>query len=646
LLWTPSIFSGLYLHGEGQAGLLHPFHLFLYGLLPLSIAFNLELLASYVAAFVGMTWFLRRLRLTWAATLFGAMLFAFSGFTLLHHHHLNMVAIVAHLPWLLAASDVLFSDASGRRRTLAWAACVGLLGSELLLGFPQAVWWNLLAFGAYAAFRVVETRRWRPLAACAAAVGVGILVGGIQLVPTADQAAHSQRVGVKQDFVLTISLHPANLIQIVSPYALRDGVYSEADGYWFHEFGIYSGAILPVALAWVWTRRRALPGRRALIVAITGLALVALLLALGRYGGVAWLLAYVPGLQGIRAPARYILFVQFGLAILAAVAFDDLEAIASGRSYAVEHPPLALWIPAALAIASTLALNEGLVIRSRYLATIAHAAPGAAIVLAVTMLVYLAAQRVRWAIAGLVLVTALDLGFWGIRFVRQHRPQTLDQLVGRLPLAPSTPANAYASAYHAGPYGYNVPVLKGYRLTSGYVGLVPATTHHLDGTRALQWAGTRWVITSRGSAKRTDMGVPRARFEDADGNALTDGVELTVDRPGRLVLRARASGPRVLALTERFHDGWSATIDGRRVRTRRVHEDFLGVVVKSGEHLVEFRFMPQSFVYGAASTGIGLVLVAGVLAVGLRPRRRHAPSSARGADAPPPLSPTSHRPFR
>ena len=31
----------------------------------------------------------------------------FPGFNLLHHHHMNMVAVVAHMPWLLAAADVL-----------------------------------------------------------------------------------------------------------------------------------------------------------------------------------------------------------------------------------------------------------------------------------------------------------------------------------------------------------------------------------------------------------------------------------------------------------------------------------------------------------------------------------------------------------
>jgi hypothetical protein len=110
VLWTPSIFSGLYLHGEGQAGLFHPWHQLLYRALPLGAAFNLELVASYPASFAGMVWFLRRLRFSRPAALFGAMLFAFSGFALLHHHHVNMVAIVAHLPWLLAAADVAIVD--------------------------------------------------------------------------------------------------------------------------------------------------------------------------------------------------------------------------------------------------------------------------------------------------------------------------------------------------------------------------------------------------------------------------------------------------------------------------------------------------------------------------------------------------------
>src|SRR5262245_32616615 len=89
VLWTPSIFAGFYLHGEGQIGAFHPFHQLLYRFVALRPAFDIELIANYLAAFGGTFWFFRRLELSRAAALFGAMLFAFSGFNLLHHQTLN-----------------------------------------------------------------------------------------------------------------------------------------------------------------------------------------------------------------------------------------------------------------------------------------------------------------------------------------------------------------------------------------------------------------------------------------------------------------------------------------------------------------------------------------------------------------------------
>ena len=70
----------------------------------------------------------------------------------------------------------------------------------------------------------------------------------------------------------------------------------------------------------------------------------------------------------------------------------------------------------------------------------------------------------------------------------------------------------------------------------------------------------------------------------------------------------------ILALTERFHGGWSAT-DGAALPTLRVEGDFLGCVVERGVHRVTLRFMPRSFVYGALASALGAVLLAGVLIV-------------------------------
>src|SRR5262245_7876925 len=306
VLWTPSIFAGYYIHGEGQTGAFHPFHQLIYRVLPLGPAFNIELIANYLAAFCGTVWFLRRLQFDLAPALFGSMLFAFSGFNLLHHQHVNMVAVVAHMPWLLAAADVLIVDERRRVRTLAVAAVALILASEFLIGFPQTVWWNVLTLAAFALFRASETGRWRRLLPCAAAVLIGTLLGGIQLLPTADVAAHSERMDLSSDFALTYSLHPINLLQLWSPYVFAAGAWSKVDPRWFHEFGIYSGAILPVGLMWVWIRRHELPARRRLIAAVTGFAVVTLLLALGRYGVLAGLLSYLPVFRSLRAPTRYI----------------------------------------------------------------------------------------------------------------------------------------------------------------------------------------------------------------------------------------------------------------------------------------------------------------------------------------------------
>ena len=619
VLWTPSIFAGLYLHGEGQIGLFHPFHQLLYRFLPLGIAFNLEVVASYPVAFAGTFWFLRRLRLSQAAALFGAMLFAFSGFNLLHHHHINMVAVIAHMPWLLAAADVLIVDERRRARTLAFAAMAVILGSECLLGFPQGVWWNLMMLGAFGVYRAGEIRQWRRLLPCAAAVALGVLLGGIQLLPLADAVAHSERMGLPREFALTFSMHPLNLFQVWSPYFFARGAYSARDPMWFHEFGIYSGAILPVALIWVWIRRRDLPDRRGLIAAATVFAAVVLILALGRYGGLAWLLTHLPVFGSLRAPVRYIVLVQFALAVLAAVAIEDLIAIARRRRAAPAGPMAVLWIPAALGVATTLALNTGLLPYGRLtFATAPAAARGVAIVAAVTLLVYLAGRRVPWAPAVLVVVTAADLGAWGIRLIYREPARTIQELTAAVPPPPDDPAEMYASAPRDGPYGWNVLVLRGYRITSGYVALVPATRHPLDSDIARRLSGTRWIFTPDGVRRPAEGWMERARLLDEQGQVSTGSVRLAVDRPGRLVAYVDAPGRRVLAFTERFHDGWSATIDGAPLQMVRVEGDFLGCVVDAGVHRVDLRFMPRSFVYGSVVSAIGAALLAGVLIARLR----------------------------
>jgi hypothetical protein len=623
LIWTPAVFGGLYLHGEGQLGMLHPGHVLLYRFLPLTIAFNLEFLATYVFAFSGMYWFLKRLRLSLAGALFGAMLFAFSGFQLLHHVHINLVAVTAHLPWLLGCIDLVISGDRSTERRAGYAGGALVLASELLVGFPQAVWWSLLTGSAFAIFRAAETSRWRRLVPCALAALTGVAVGAIQWLPTLAAAAHSIRSLYPASFALTYSLSPWNLVQLWSPYFFVNRAYSASDYLQVHELGIYSSTIAAVAPLWLFGRRHALGDRRPLVLAAGGFALVMFVLALGRYGGLDVLLAQLPGLRSLRAPVRYIVLVQFALSVLAALALDDLAAVRAADRLGPRQT-VALCSIAILSVLTTALVNTHAIRLPAAIpvAPFTQAAGGTALVLAVTFVFVLAARHVPWAPAALIAITAADLGFWGIGYVYRQPPHRIDVLTFGIPPAP-----------RGGPTRVAVPgrwadrlVLKDYQIVPGYLGLYPATENATDSTAFLRLAGVRRTVADDGTMTAVEEPVPRARMLGTEARSerrapacAVCSVAVIRDEPGDIVVRTASTAPAILALTERFDEGWQTTADGAAVETVRVRGDFLGAHVDAGSHRVEFRFKPRSLALGAELSALAFVLlIPGTIAAGRR----------------------------
>jgi uncharacterized membrane protein YfhO len=97
------------------------------------------------------------------------------------------------------------------------------------------------------------------------------------------------------------------------------------------------------------------------------------------------------------------------------------------------------------------------------------------------------------------------------------------------------------------------------------------------------------------------------------------------DRPGRLAIATAATARGLLVTTERFHEGWHATVDGAQTKTVAV-EGFVGCMVEAGQHRVEFRFMPRSFVRGATMSAAGVLFLALGTLITLRRRERPATS--------------------
>ncbi|NMC19696.1 MAG: hypothetical protein GYA33_04685, partial [Thermogutta sp.] len=253
--WHPGLFGGFYLTGEGQLGSYHPWHLFLYRFLPLPAAFAVELLSSYAVLWGGVFVLVRRLTNDVASAAWAALIFTFGGFSLLRFVHPNALAVIAHLPWLLWCEDRLLAEAArlsqadrprgtpARRYVESqhvlrlWPAYAALTGSQLLMGYPQYVWYSLLAEIAWFiiwCLAGIRDRRFRqrpgmgrflpvsasllflPVSACllGLAKSWGLALGAVQFLPTWEMLHDSVRAAAGAEFLASGSLHPANLVQL------------------------------------------------------------------------------------------------------------------------------------------------------------------------------------------------------------------------------------------------------------------------------------------------------------------------------------------------------------------------------------------------------------------------------------------------
>ncbi len=475
-LWTSELGNGIYVHGEGQAGMAHPLHLALYRLLPLGLALNLEMLASYALAFSGTWLLLRRLGMGREPSVAGAMVFAFSGFNLLHLNHLNVVAVASHVPWLIWSADLLLAGSSRRTRAAGFAGVALTLGSQLLLGFPQAVWMALLILAWFAIYRVAGGAPWRRVLLLAGGLAAGAMIGGVQVLPTLDAVRESYRATPSMPFRLAFSLDPLNLIQLFSPYALAHRIYAPpAEASFVHEFGLYNGALSTLSVFWIVMRWRELR-HRGLTTAFLVLAALGLLLSLGRYGGLYPLLAHLPGVSGFRAPARHILLVHFAFAGLAALVLDDLIALSrrTAPRAAIDVWPLAIpvTIGAAVMLAGLAAgyTNPSLV---RALGPPGASAAGPILMGATALLMALGANGRRFALPCLMLLCAADLSVWGMRYVWREAPVPLSAIVPAAGLPPGSHAGDMVFPDVTRAIDLNRYVMWGLRSSAAYIALLP-----------------------------------------------------------------------------------------------------------------------------------------------------------------------------
>ena len=350
-LWNPYLFAGAPFVGDIQSGIFYPFNLLTF-LLSSPLTFrDLEYLAvlHFFIAGAGMYAFLRlgnwgleirdwrldndisnlQSPISIPAALAGAIAFEFSDLFITHFGNLNLIAVVSWLPLILLLYRRALTD---HRAGLAALAGI-FLALAFLAGHIQSFLFIALALVLLAIWLSIDRRQrtnhdskprsfvLRP-SSFAYLCLVSLVAFGLAapaLLPSIEFAQQAGRAVFLYEQAAQFSLPPAQLIGLFVPGFFGRGPQN-AWGPWARVEVGYLG-VLPLVLAFL-----ALLLRRDATTRFFGtLALIGLALALGGYAILhGWLYQFVPGFGQLRAPARFIVLMDFALAALAAFGFDAL----------------------------------------------------------------------------------------------------------------------------------------------------------------------------------------------------------------------------------------------------------------------------------------------------------------------------------
>ena len=320
--WDPFHHGGLPFLANIHAGVFYPPNL-LYGVLSFPTAYALLLVLHHFLGQLGLFVFLRRTGLEVVPALTGALAFGLTGYVAGLSTFGPMVSGLSWTPWLLV---VLLSELVTLRKLAVLAL---LIAAQLVSGDPQSALYSALLAAAYVAWFPERGPR---LVALAGAGALGLLLAGVQVLPTLSLLSESTRGESTLDYLANWNLHPFRLFELAFPSPFGQYLGMPQFWAWFMVKGpgsipfalsIYLG-ITVLALAVLGARRDRFTG-----FALT-LCAVGLLLALGERSPVSFLLT-LPPFRFFRYPEKYVLLMVFGFAMLAASGVRALLAGASRR---------------------------------------------------------------------------------------------------------------------------------------------------------------------------------------------------------------------------------------------------------------------------------------------------------------------------
>lgn len=322
-IWNPNIGMGFPTLAEGQTGIFFLPNLILFRFLLFVYAYNLNIVLTFLLAAFGTYLFCRSLTLNKTTSSFAGIIFALGGFFVVHVQHLHLIQTAAILPWLFWTSNEFFKH----RKIIYLLALSFFLSQQIFAGFPQLVFYGLVALSFYLMFKVYESNfaKFKLIIIFIFFIMLGFALSAIQIIPTYELLKISVRENNPKNILTQFPYKIKNLLQFAEPYILgspKDGSYPK----WIpDQWGIYWESIAYIGI---------LPLSFAIAVGIANpikkskykrtvyifsfLTLLSILLALGATAPLHPIFSFPP-FSIFRVPSRFLLITQFSLVILASV---------------------------------------------------------------------------------------------------------------------------------------------------------------------------------------------------------------------------------------------------------------------------------------------------------------------------------------
>jgi len=671
-LWNPYTFSGTPFQADIQSALFYVpnllLSLFVSGGKLHFYWVELFIILHYVLAGVTMYYYAREIGITaWGALLSG-IIFTFSGFMVTHAIHQVVICQVAWLPLIL----LLFRRALMRRSLIYCILTGLTLGHAVLAGFPQIslyIFFFLFLYFIYEFLISVKEKGLKnslalpPIAA--GAIIIAVALTALQLLPTMELAPLSQRAEITYEKSLEGSLSWEQLITFVVPHyfgssGAQGSTYWGPGAYWvFWETCFYLGIPAAVLIGFALAGIR----RNHMILFLSATGLFGLLYALGD-GFIfhKFFYSFVPGFETFRSIGRMTLYTTVAGALLGGFGLDRIIELVKVNNTVLRRGALIaacagilLWF-----LAQTGSFQPD---GSGHAAAQVHRSAVTAMILFLVCaaIIYLLYRRNITLVFGIVtflIIQFADLYIFG--FDQNNSKINPDEYYGRT-------ANIVDFLKKEGGKEYfrvnsrqggamildrnqgmidRIFLMEGYTPLSLKRNFPPAK--NWDGVCDLLNAKYRISINQQQrqmSLAASDTYLPRAflvygvkvisdekklqeymesgEFDPRStvlleeepvfipsmpSESASEEIKITSYHLNKIELETATSHDGYLVLSEVYYPGWEAYIDGTREKIYRADWNLRAVPLRSGNHKIEMKFDPASFITGfwitAATIGL------------------------------------------